>query len=127
MTDPVTLALCRLGALVADLVEDQQHVERRQLAADDRRVGRVLVPLAFALASGRPFTVHGLVERAYSDNGQSPTSQALVEAVAEYGSLRQVGKLFARLAGVVLGGCRLVRVGKRGDDVLYIVESVSDD
>lgn len=125
MTDAALLELRRLAAAVEALADDVRHVERRQLRADDRRVGAVLVPLAYELTRGARTTVPMLFERAYND--RTPAARALVEVLADYGSVKAAGKLCARLAGVVLGGHRLVRVGTRGDDALYVVESVSDD
>lgn len=119
------LELRRLAVEVADLVADVRHMQRRQLKADDRRVGAVLLPLAFDLARGQRTTVADLHLRAL--NARTPTARALCEIMADYGTVKQIGKLFARLVGVALAGHRLVRVGTRGDDVLYVVESVSDD
>ena len=125
MTDPaLLLEVRRMAALVADLVEDQQHTERRQLAPDDRRVGRVLLPLAGELVDGR-FSGPGLYAQALDD--RTPTGQAMREVLADYGSLRALGKLFARLDGVVLGGCRLVPAGRLGDDRAWRIERVSDE
>ena len=125
MTDPFALELRRLTAMVEALCADVRHVERRQLRADDRRVGLVLLRLAYGVTRGARFTGPALLEAAYND--RSAEGRALCEVLVEYGNLRALGKLLARLAGVELGGHRLVRIGPRGGDALYVVESVCDD
>jgi hypothetical protein len=120
----LALELRRLSDLVAELTEDHQHLQRRQLAADDRHVGTVLLPLAVELTGGQRFSGPALYAQALND--RTPTGHALREVLADYGSLKSLGKLFARLDGVVLVGCRLVPAGRLGDDRAWRIERVSD-
>lgn len=124
MTDAaLVLEVRRLTAVVADLADDLRHQQRRALAGDDRRVGTVLLPLAADLADGQRFSGPALYALALND--RTATGQALRETLADYGSLKALGKLFARLDGVVLGGCRLVPAGRLGDDRAWRIERVS--
>lgn len=125
MTDAALLELRRLAPKVDELVEDQQHVERRRLALDDRRTGIVLLPLAADLIGEARFT--GPVLSGVALNDRTPTGQALREVLADYGSLRALGKLLARIDGVTLAGCRLVPAGRIGDDRAWRIDRVCDD
>ena len=126
MTDAVVvLELRALRLAVAELVADQQHVERRRLAADDRRIGIALLPLAAALVEDARFTGEALFEIALDD--RTPVGQAVREILRDYGSLRALGKLLVRLEGIALAGCRLVAAGSHRGDRAWRIASVSDE
>jgi hypothetical protein len=115
----------KLASLVAELVEDQQHVERRRLAADDRRVGVVLLPLIDEVVLDRRFTGPLLYQAALGT--RTAAGQALAAVLADYGSMRAVGKLLARLSGITFDGCRLAPAGRIGDDRAWVVDRVSGE
>lgn len=121
----LALELRRLALLVGELVDDQQHAQRRLLDGDDRRIGTVLLPLAADLAGAAPVTGPRLYALALND--RTSTGQALREVLAEYGSPRQLGKLLARLDGVPLAGVRLLPAGERREGRAWRFVRVSDD
>jgi len=121
----IALELRRLAAVIAALGEDVRHLERRPLAADDRRIVTVLLPLAAELIGEEWFTVPLLLQSALED--RTSLGQALREVLNDYGSIRAVGRLLARLDGVTLGGCRLTPAGERRDGRAWRVVRVSDD
>lgn len=121
MTDAaVALELRRLTALVEGLADDVRHLERRRLAADDRRMGAALVQAAARLlAGGQVFTVPMLAALLLDDD--TPAAAALLT----YGSIRALGRLAQRVAGVEFAGLRLVDCGERREGLAYRVERVS--
>lgn len=114
------LELRRLAMLVEGLADDVRHIERRRLAADDRRMGAALVQASARLtAVGEVFSVPMLAGRLLNDD--TPAAAALLA----YGSVRALGRLAQRVDGVEFAGLRLVGCGERRDGRTYRVARVS--
>lgn len=121
----MALEVRRLAELIAALADDVRHMERRRLAADDRRVGAVLLRLAHELVGDARFTAPELFARALND--RTAAGRALCEVLVDYGSVRSIGRLLARLESVVLSGCRLVPAGAAREGRAWRLQRVSDD
>jgi glutathione S-transferase len=115
MSEAVALELRRLQAEQAELRQAVEHLTRRLLAADDRRLGAALVPLLADVFDGAEFGAADIAAAAL--NGRDSGAQALRELVAEFctesGGVRALGRVLARLEGVSFDGCRLQCVGER--------------
>lgn len=124
MTDAVLSELRRLAADVRELRDEQQHLARRLLAADDRRALASLLPPAFELLGTAAWTAPDLAGAAVAS--RSEHADRLAAVIADYGGgggLRAFGKLLARCEGVAAAGLRLVRVGPGdGSGIIYRLE-----
>jgi hypothetical protein len=114
MSDMLVLEVRRLAALVAELLDEQQHVHRRLLEREDRRTGAALVPLLAEAFGTGDFTAAAVA--AHALNARDAAGQALRELVGEYaterGGVRAFGRLLVRLEGVTFDGHRLVSMGQ---------------
>lgn len=113
--DPLVLEMRRLAAIVAELAESYQHLQRQLLSRDDRRVGSVLLPLLAEVFDDDAFTAAELQQRALND--RTDGGQALRELIGEHttdvSGLRAFGRLLGRLEGATFDGCRLVAAGEQ--------------
>jgi hypothetical protein len=127
--DPMVLEVRRLSGQMQAVLDELRYVANRLLDADDRRLGRVLLPAAAKLvAPGRDFTGPGLVAAAHRDGGEAGlVVLGVLDDVAdtEGGGLRAFGWLLARLEGKPLGGFRLRYVGEHSEGRRYRIEGVS--
>lgn len=117
MTDAATaLELRRLSDVVAEMADDHQYALKRLLAADDRKLGAVIVPLAGEIVGGDRFEPAALVAAAAARRDAVGT--ALLETIHEAdlqdgdGRYRRLGRLFDRISGVAFDGYRVVRDGR---------------
>lgn len=116
--------LCRE---IAEQREALEHLERRALAATDRRDLSVLLPAARDLLGTAVWTVPEFVARA--STATNPALHQLMNDLAEEhegdGWMRALGKQFARLAGASAGGLRLLRIaGKERDWGSYTIKAI---
>jgi hypothetical protein len=116
-----------MRAEITALAESVDHLARRSLEREDRRIGEALLPLVAGLVGADAFTAATLAATLL--NARSPEAQAARELIADLcateGGLRAFGKLLARLDGVVLGEHRLVPAGARRDGRLWRVRVLS--
>lgn len=99
-----------ISAELKDLREAHDHLLRRLLEQDDRRVGSALVPLLAHIFADKSFTAAEISIAALSN---TLTGQALSGLVGEQlTEMRAFGKLLARLEGVPFGKHRLVADGQ---------------
>lgn len=109
----VVLELRRVREELHDLAESNENLQRRLLAAEDRRTGAALVPLLSELFEGTAFTAAEVAAAALND--RTAQGQALRELIAasctDTGGLRALGRLLARLEGCSFGGCSLRHAG----------------
>lgn len=128
MTDPALLELRLLREAVAQLTDEQRHLQRRLLEREDRRTGLVLLPLAADLVGASPFTGPGLLAAAL--NTRTPVGQAAREIITELssdeGGLRAFGSFLARLKHVPLAGYRLIPAGEERAGLRWRLERVSE-
>jgi len=117
MSEPVERALLLEMRQMRDELADLRAIvvdrARADLARQDRRIGATLLPLAVEVHGGA-FDAAQLAAAALND--RSPAGQALCELIRDHGtdesgSFRTLGRLLDRIAGVPLGGCRLVPLG----------------
>jgi hypothetical protein len=123
----MALAVRALGAKVDDLVEEQRYVLGMLLAREDRRMGRLLLPLAVEIVGGSMFTGPGLLAASRNDRTAAGKArrEVLADLLADVGSLRAFGKLLARLEGKPLSGYRLVPAGEVSEGLRWRIERVS--
>ena len=132
MTDAATLAEV---LVVAHELRREVHLLRGELAAvraavDGRATTagerallvRLLPAIAAALGERRPFVTADVAALA-----RESTAPPGLDAAAGY-SVRRLGRLFARCAGLSLGGSRLTRIGTDGRcGAIWQVEFVRDE
>lgn len=111
----------------AEFRDDQRWLMQMLLSPEDRRFGRVLLPLAAELVGSNRFTAASLL--ATSINNRTALGEAardkLDEMATATGGLRAFGKLLSRLEGVPLNGCRLVSAGECSEGLRWRLEWVS--
>jgi hypothetical protein len=125
----LVLEVRAMRAEVHELRDSIDHLARRTLEREDRRVGEALLPLACELIGAETFTSVALAAAAL--NERTVAGQAVRELIAEYcsssGGLRALGKLLARLDGIALAEHRLVPAGEHRAGRAWRVERVSGD
>lgn len=121
------LELRTLRAAVEGLAEEQRHLARRLLVADDRRELARLLPLVHGMMADRAWSAAGLYEAAaLGDESSAELATALQQWNTTSGGLRAFGGLLERCAGCVSGGLRLVALGtKDRTGALYQVARLS--
>jgi hypothetical protein len=112
--------------LLLRLSEAIEHLERRQLAKDDRADLVRLLPAAHALMGHASFTAEDL-EATVQRNSTSPAAVVVAAVIAEHttpaGGLRLFGRLLTRLVGAPTHGLRLERVGNAREGAVYAIAS----
>lgn len=123
----IALEVRRLAALVAELVDENRTLQRRLLAAEDRRIGAVVLPLLAELVGQQPFTAASIATHALNDRTVAGRAvrEVLADLGADDGGLRSFGRLLQRLDGVPLAGLRLLPAGQRREGLAWRLVHVS--
>ena len=95
---------------------------RAVLGASDYSALAALLPLVHQATAGRAFALDELAERALRGDAKLATALA---AATRSGGARRLGRMFARAAGVPVGGLLVRRVGDARTGARWAVVRVS--
>jgi hypothetical protein len=107
--------LAELGAVKAklqELCEAQADVARHMLAADDRRIGNVLLPLLAKIFGSESFGAGQVIAAVLPSTLNGKVLEELIgDRLREAGAAHIIGRLLARLEGAQFKSYRLVDAG----------------